>query len=189
MERADVVSFPVSSRERAQLKETGLNRLVLEKLVLEQYDAEASAIARYVVFLGVESETAREIVQESFLKLYQHLQAGGDRSNLRAWLYRVSHNLARNSQTSFDTRNVYPLPISGPEFRDGAVSPEDTLLERERLDRLRQGIASLSESARECLMLRSQGLKYREIAEVLNLSVSTVGGHIGRGLEQLKEML
>lgn len=158
-------------------------------LVLEQYDAEASAITRYVIFLGVESETAREIVQESFLKLHQHLQSGGDRSNLRAWLYRVSHNLARNSQAAFHTRNVYPLPLSGPEFADRANSPEDALLETERLDRLRRGIATLSDSARECLMLRSQGLKYREIAEILNLSVSTVGEHIGRGLEQLKELL
>ena len=97
MERADAIPIPAPSRERAHLKEPALNPLLLEQLVLEQYDAEASAIARYVIFLGIESETAREIVQESFLKLYQHLQSGGDRSNLRAWLYRVSHNLARNT--------------------------------------------------------------------------------------------
>jgi DNA-directed RNA polymerase specialized sigma24 family protein len=38
-------------------------------------------------------------------------------------------------------------------------------------------------------MLRAQGLKYREIAEALNLSVSTVGENVQRGLERLKEML
>jgi len=40
-----------------------------------------------------------------------------------------------------------------------------------------------------CLVLRSQGLKYREIAEALNLSVSTVGENVQRGLEKLKELL
>jgi RNA polymerase sigma-70 factor (ECF subfamily) len=47
----------------------------------------------------------------------------------------------------------------------------------------------LSAAQRECLVLRSQGLKYREIADVLNVSTSTVGENIQRGLERLKEVL
>ena len=187
----DAVLFPLSSRKHKDLNESGLNRLTLQQLVLEQYDAEAPAITRFVTFLGVDSETAREIVQECFLKLHEHLRSGGDRSNLRAWLYRVGHNLARNSQTSFYSRNVSPLPASqsAVEFAATEGSPEDKLLEAERLGRLREGIDLLSSATRECLLLRSQGLKYREIAQVLGLSVSTVGENIGRGLEQLKELL
>ena len=62
-------------------------------------------------------------------------------------------------------------------------------LERERLRRLREGINKLSQAQRECLVLRSQGLKYREIATVLSLSVSTVGENVQRGLEKLKDLL
>ena len=47
----------------------------------------------------------------------------------------------------------------------------------------------LSAAQRECLVLRAQGLKYREIAEALNLSVSTVGENVQRGLDRLKGLL
>jgi RNA polymerase sigma-70 factor, ECF subfamily len=60
---------------------------------------------------------------------------------------------------------------------------------RERMVRLRAAMIELSTAQRECLVLRAQGLKYREIAEVLNLSTSAVGENIQRGLERLKELL
>ncbi|MGH9609896.1 MAG: sigma factor-like helix-turn-helix DNA-binding protein [Bryobacteraceae bacterium] len=47
----------------------------------------------------------------------------------------------------------------------------------------------MSAAQRECLVLRAQGFKYREIAEVLNVSASTVGENIQRGLARLKERL
>jgi RNA polymerase sigma-70 factor (ECF subfamily) len=47
----------------------------------------------------------------------------------------------------------------------------------------------LSPAQRSCLVLRAQGLKYREVAEALNLSVSTVAENVQRGLERLKELL
>jgi RNA polymerase sigma-70 factor, ECF subfamily len=79
------------------------------RLVLEHYDRESQALHRYLLFLGLDPETAQEIVQESFLKLHQHLLANGDRTNLRAWLFRVAHNLGRNAQTAFRaTQNRCP---------------------------------------------------------------------------------
>jgi RNA polymerase sigma-70 factor (ECF subfamily) len=161
------------------------------QLLLELYDREQTPLKRYVAMLGIDPETARDIVQEGFLKLHEHLLAGGDQSNLRAWLYRVVHNSARNRQASFGQRKTSRLedltPAASPLAKD--LTAEQELLERERIERLRQAIGRLNEAQRACLVLRTQGLKYREIAEALDLSVSTVGENIQRGLERLREMI
>ncbi len=188
MEQADIFALPAAAwkAEAEYLEDTSLRRLVLE-----HYDEEHVAIARYLSCLGVDAETGREIVQESFLKLHEHLLAGGNHSNLRAWLYRVAHNLARNAQTAFRSRKTDSLPDAATmgELRARTPSAEEELLAAEQSKRVRAGVEQLSAAQRECLVLRAQGLKYREIAEVLNLSVSTVGENVLRGLEKLKELV
>jgi DNA-directed RNA polymerase specialized sigma24 family protein len=54
---------------------------------------------------------------------------------------------------------------------------------------MRDAISQLTPAQKECLLLRAQGFKYREIAGVLNNSVSTIGENIQRGLQKLKELL
>lgn len=186
MDPADILALPGATFEAEYLEDISLRRLVLE-----HYDQEQIPLRRYLAFLGLDDDTARELVQESFLKLHEHLLAGGDRRNLRAWLYRVAHNLARNAQSAFRASKTDPLPdvLAARELSSSAASIEDELLERERLERLRNAVGQLSAAQRECLALRAQGLKYREIADVLSISVSTVGENLQRGLERLKELV
>lgn len=185
MEQTETLPLP-ATWEAEYLEDTSPRRLVFE-----YYDREHVSIRRYLSFLGVDIETNREIVQESFLKLHQHLLAGGDRTNLRAWLYRVAHNLARNSQTSARASRTDLLPdfTQARELVAHAPSAEEELLSAERSRRLQEGLNRLSNAQKECLVLRTQGLKYREIAEILNLSVSTVAENVQRGLEKLKELV
>jgi RNA polymerase sigma-70 factor (ECF subfamily) len=161
------------------------------RLVLEHYDREHMALVRYLCFLNVNAETAKEIVQDCFIKLHEHLQSGGDSSNLRAWLYRVAHNLARNSQLSARARKTESLNEAATLREPVATeqSVEDRLLEAEKWKRLRAGMAQLPESQRQALVLRSQGLKYREIAQALGLSTSTVAENVQRGMDALKKIV
>jgi len=186
MESVETLAISGAVWEKDLLEDTSVRQLVLE-----HYDREQLSLRKYVGFLGIDPETSREIVQETFLKLQEHLLAGGDQTNLRAWLYRVAHNLTRNSQVAFrssKTDLLADVTVAGdPPAR--AESAERELLERERLSGVNAAIRRLSAAQRGCLVLRAQGLKYREIAEVLNLSISTVGENIQRGLEKLKEML
>jgi RNA polymerase sigma-70 factor, ECF subfamily len=162
-----------------------------KELILDLYDRERVSLRRYLMYVGVDPETAAETVQESFLRLHQHLLAGGDRTNLRAWLYRVAHNLARNVQSSSQAKKWTALDEQLPaaEARDRADSAEDVLVARQEEERLHAALLQLSAPQQNCLVLRSQGLKYREIAEALDLSVSTVAEHVQRGLERLRELL
>ncbi len=159
------------------------------RLILELYDREQLSLRRYLVWLGLDSATAEETVQETFLKLHQHLLAKGDRNNLRAWLYRVAHNVARNAQSSSRVSRAAPLSELTVESAPVAAGPsaEEELLSREKHKQLRQAINQLSSAQKNCLVLRSQGFKYREIAEFLHLSISTVAENVQRGLEKLRE--
>lgn len=186
MEQADTLSLPTATWETEFLEDTSLQRIVLDL-----YDRDHLGLRRYVAFLGADPETVKELVQESFLRVHQHLLDGGDRTNLRAWLYRVAHNLVRNAQTSAKASRTEYLPDlpGSSELRDGSISAEDEMLATERNRRFRAALEQLSPVQRDCLALRTRGLKYREIGEVLNLSVSTVGEHVQRGLEKLKELI
>jgi len=186
MEQADALSLPAATWETEFLEDTSLRRIVLDL-----YDRDHLGLRRYVAFLGADGETAQEIVQESFLRVHQHLLSGGDRSNLRAWLYRVAHNLLRTQQTSARTNRMDYLPdmSASGDIHDRALSVEDEMLAAEKKTRFKAALDQLSPAQRDCLALRTRGLKYREIGEVLNLSVSTVGENVQRGLEKLKELL
>lgn len=186
MERTEVLTFPATGWELEYLEDTAVRNLILD-----HYDREHVAIQRYLIFLGVDVDTAQEAVQESFLKLHEHLLARGDRTNLRAWLYRVAHNLARNAQSAHRSSRTDSLPDAtvALELAASTVSAEEALLAEEKTRRLQQAMEQLSPAQRQALVLRTQGLKYREIADVLNVSVSTVGENIQRGLERLKELL
>jgi RNA polymerase sigma-70 factor, ECF subfamily len=161
------------------------------QLVLEHYDREHLALRKYVLFLGLSAESSDDVVQESFLRLYEHLQRDGDRTNLRAWLYRVAHNLTRTGQTAVFFRKADTLSklTAAAEPVTNALTPEQVLLNRERDTALHHALKELTPAQRECLALRAQGLKYREMAGVLQLSVSAVAENVQRGLEKLRKML
>jgi hypothetical protein len=66
----------------------------LEREVLRLFDEFRSPLLRYGLSLGISMHDAEEVVQETFLALFKHLQQGRPRANLRGWIFRVTHNLA-----------------------------------------------------------------------------------------------
>jgi RNA polymerase sigma-70 factor (ECF subfamily) len=187
MSRVEVIQQPVAVvKDRERTPSVPVN-----SLVLQYYDQEHIALRRYLLLTGLDDPTAQEIVQETFLKLHGHLGKDGDRSNLRAWLYRVARNLALNEHASARRRRTETIngTLAEETFASNENSPEARFLQGERETQLRKAIGKLSLSQRECLLLRSQGMKYREIADILDISVASVGENIQRGLESLKELL
>jgi RNA polymerase sigma-70 factor (ECF subfamily) len=69
----------------------------------------------------------------------------------------------------------------------GGATPEKAVLEKEKFRRLRAAIGLLAESERECLLLRAEGLRYREIGDVLGLATSTVADTVERAVKKLAE--
>jgi RNA polymerase sigma-70 factor (ECF subfamily) len=143
-------------------------------------------LLRYLVCLGLSSDEAQDVVQDSFVSLQHHLAAGGAQDNIRGWLFRVAHNQARNRQTSYHRRFGEPL-ASQMDVVAGGATPEKAVLDKEKFRRLRAAIGLLAESERECLLLRAEGLRYREIGDVLGLATSTVADTVERAVKKLAE--
>ena len=143
-------------------------------------------LLRYLVCLGLTSDEAQDVVQDAFLSLQRHLASGGDQENIRGWLFRVSHNLARNRQTSYHRRFGQTLD-GGKDFLAEDATPEQVVLEKEKLQRFAAAVQLLTKSERECLLLRAGGLRYREIGEVLGIATSKVGDTVERAMKKLAE--
>jgi RNA polymerase sigma-70 factor (ECF subfamily) len=143
-------------------------------------------LLQYLVCLGLSADEAQDIVQDAFLSLHKHLASGGSQANIRSWVFRVAHNGARNRQHSYDRRFGKPLDPNLDSISEEAT-PEQVVLEKEKLRRLGQAIRLLTESERECLLLRAGGLRYREIGEVLEIPTSTVGDTVDRAIKKLAE--
>ena len=143
-------------------------------------------LLRYLICLGLTSDEAQDAVQDAFVSLQRHLASNGAQDNIRGWLFRVAHNSARNRQTSYQRRFGESLDGERDFLADGAT-PEQQVLDKEKFRRLAAGIRTLTESERECLLLRAEGLRYREIADVLGIATSTVGETVERAIRKLAE--
>jgi RNA polymerase sigma-70 factor (ECF subfamily) len=143
-------------------------------------------LLRYLVCLGLSRDEAQDVVQDAFLSLQRHLAANGSKESIRSWLYRVAHNQARNRQKSYARRFSGPLD-AGTEAIPDLQTPEKAVLEKEKFQRLGKAMRLLTESERECLLLRAGGLRYREIGEVMGISTSTVGDTVERAIKKLAE--
>jgi RNA polymerase sigma-70 factor (ECF subfamily) len=137
------------------------------------------------LYLGVPSNQAQEVTQEVFLRLYQTMRKGAQIENLRAWLFRVAHNLGiKVRQRERSLRVVSP---DWNQFSSPVEAPDDMLINRQRNSRVAATMETLSPQQRHCLYLRSEGLRYREIAEVIGISSSSVNEFLRRAIARLAE--
>ena len=141
-------------------------------------------LLRYLACLGLSRDEAQDVMHDAFVSLQQHLASNGAQDNIRGWLFRVAHNQARNRQTSYQRRFGESLDAEMELLAEGS-SPEERVLEKEKLRRLATAMRGLEESERECLLLRAGGVRYREIGEVLGLATSTVGDTVERAIKKL----
>jgi RNA polymerase sigma-70 factor (ECF subfamily) len=147
------------------------------------FDELRDPLLRYLSSLGLAVADGEEIIQESFLSLFKHLRSGKSRQNLRGWLFRVAHNLALKRRYS-NRRDLGAPAWAGAEDRveDPGPNPEDQLLDCQTQRHLQAVIQALPEQDRRCLFLRAEGLRYRGIAKVLDMSLGAVSLSLSRSL-------
>jgi RNA polymerase sigma-70 factor (ECF subfamily) len=158
------------------------------KEVLVLFDACAPSLRRYVRSCGIAPEVADDIVQEAFIALFRHLRGGGGRENLRGWLMRVSSRMALKHRERTTKRRRLEESWDPPgiaRLADSAAGPENRMVESERQRRLRAVFRALPERDRQCLLLRAKGLRYRDIAAALGVSLGTVAKSIARAVGRL----
>src|ERR1041385_1404938 len=128
-----------------------------------------------------DAAVAEEITQEVFLKFYGHLHSAPTGELLRPWLLRVTLNEARNAIRSRN-RSLARDTVYEKTRQDTAAEfePESS----QQLEAARRALDKIKEPMRSCLLLRHQGLSYREIADTLSLKENYVGSLVARGRKE-----
>jgi RNA polymerase sigma-70 factor (ECF subfamily) len=179
-----VLSWPISTPADAAQREP----LSPEAEVVELFEELRDRLLRYLLMVGLSAHDGEEIIQESFLLLFQHLQRGKSRQNLRGWIFRVARNLALKQRASNQRRLSRVVEFDEAlldRTSDGNPNPEEQLQSGLRQRRLLAVVRALPEQDRSCLSLRAEGLRYREIAEVLGISLGSVAASLARSLARL----
>jgi len=144
------------------------------------------SLRAYLCCLGITLDQAEDVIQEAFLRLVSHRFEQGATENLRAWIFRVAHNLSMNIHRSQRRASSDVEPALVIQDRaDPRPSPEQQILLDERMKRFEDAFAHLTLKQRQCVLLRAEGFRYREIACVLGISVQRVGELMQRSISLL----
>jgi RNA polymerase sigma-70 factor (ECF subfamily) len=175
------LSFPIGESARSGGPSS------LEEQVVSLFDQFRAPLLRYLRGFQIPAPDAEEILQEVFLSLFQHLRLKRPETNLQGWIFRVAHNLALRSRLQgkrHADRFSYAPDVSA-FAADPAPGPEEAAAARQRQARLLAVVHALPEQDRFCLSLRAEGLRYREIAEVLGISLGAVANSMERSMVRL----
>ena len=153
--------------------------MTLNEKVIAHFEQLRMPVFRYLLRKIHDTGRAEELTQEAFLRLCRHLQEGRTLENAKAWLFTVANNLAIDTKRN----DSHITDLDGNTWKE--IDPEKLMLQDERLDRLHVAVLNLTTLQRECLHLRAEGLRYREIAELMKISISTVADAVRRATVKL----
>lgn len=153
-----------------------------EKLVVLYQDK----LISYAQTITADYASAQDVVQQSFIKVYQNLRNYNPKYKFSSWIYRIVHNQAINS--------IPRRPVLSLDFTDWLYEliPSNTnLIEDAEIDEIKNMIqtclAGLPLKYKEPLVLYYlQGTKYKDISDILKIPINTVGIRIKRGKDLLK---
>lgn len=149
------------------------------------------------------ADERRDLTQETFLRVYRGLRRFRGDASFKTWLFRIAHNLLSEtlrrqstrprligeSALSSDPETERSLEHLRPDLAEQPAGLEPAL-RRERLSELRAEIEKLPAQMRQCLILRTyHEKKYREIAEIMKLSIETVKAHLYQARKKLEKAM
>lgn len=156
--------------------------VAINREITQLYDAEAPGMLRYAAMVAGNPETAQDALQVAFFRFFIARSAERHFQSPKAWLYRVVRNYVLDQKRSFSRNEVgiesalnLPCPMGEAPGFTGSE-----LVER---------AAGIGLSAREieCVRLRTEGLRYEDIAGVLGLRSGTVGALLARAHGKIRQ--
>ena len=150
--------------------------------IVEHYQA---PIQRYLYRLTGDYELACDLAQDTFVQAYKNILKTDSELSLRAWLYRIAENNAR--QHYLRKKLISFIPFSG--MKKGETYTRDYVDEAERSIAIEEALLKIPQKQRVCMVLHFvEGFRYREIAEILEISEEAVRKRVARGSQQFREM-
>lgn len=144
------------------------------------FDSWGESLVRYAFQLTWSREAAEDLGQEAFMALYADLRNGKKIDNPKSWVLAIVRNLAHKR---YRDNHRHGEILEPTDVMDTRCAPS---LEVEELPDIQQMFALLTPREAEVMRLRLQVLKYREIAEQLNVSDKTVAKLLARALRKIQ---
>lgn len=152
----------------------------------------------YKFFL--DHDLAMEVSQKTFIAMCKNLSDLQDIARFKPWLYKIAVNFCREEARKRKGSRVLPFDLvwnrdaeDSPQWESSGQrhdNPERQLQQLELSDILQKALLELSEEQREIVIMKEyEGLKFREIAEILNISENTAKSRMYYGLDSLKRIL
>jgi RNA polymerase sigma factor, sigma-70 family len=131
-----------------------------------------------------DSGLAEDVTQEVFLRLYKNLNSIIDEEMLRPWLIRVALNVARNTIRGNIRANTRDENYVKESVATSFLSVETDYEEQAGMNEIYRALNKVKEPLRSCLVLKQQGLSYKEIAESLSLNETSIGTYVARARQE-----
>jgi RNA polymerase sigma factor (sigma-70 family) len=154
----------------------------IEQEIVELYAREGGGLLRYAGALADNRETAHDALQEAFFRFFLCRSAGQEIRSPKGWLFRVAHNYVLDqkkagSRNEVGVESLLNVPCAAHPEGGGHLSD------------LLQGLLEIGLSPREieCVRLRTEDLRYEEIAVVLGLQAGTVGALLARAHGKIRK--
>lgn len=123
---------------------------------------------------------AEDVTQEVFIRLYKHMDTQPNLEMLRPWLIRVALNVARNTLRGNIRANTRDENYVKETTANAVFSVESEFEQKSEVSEINRALNKVKEPLRSCLVLKQQGLSYREIAESLSLNETSIGTYVAR---------
>jgi RNA polymerase sigma-70 factor (ECF subfamily) len=173
----------VTVRARAKASPSG------EEFVRAFNEIRTELVSTLFYMLG-NQEDALDAAQDAFLKCWRARASLVEVRNMRAWIFRVGMNAAKDLQRNAWRRRAKPLAaaVEGESLTEH--SPIENLEDKETLERLRQALTALRPEEKAVFLLRQNGdLTYEEIADLRRSPVGTVKTQMRAALQKLRRVL
>jgi RNA polymerase sigma-70 factor (ECF subfamily) len=179
----------LAARTPARAKAVSGEKHSDEAFVRAFNEVRAELVSTLFFVLGNHAD-AQDAAQDAFLKCWRGRAQLGEVRNMRAWIFRVGLNAAKDLQRSAWRRRSRPL-ADAPILSDATeLSPDDSLEEKEALERLRAALVALRPEEKAVFLLRQNGdLTYEEIAALRRCPVGTVKTQMRAALQKLRKVL
>jgi RNA polymerase sigma factor (sigma-70 family) len=151
------------------------------------YNKHYSELYCFLIKQNEKHNEIADLLQDVFTKLYIEFDSGAKIQNPRAWLYKVLINLIRTNYQLGKSRTLKnsEILINSPKSTDLSESFESN----ERSAIVIQAIAKMPDREKNILLLYHNGFSYQEMAEIMDITYSSIGTYVARAIEKLKTIL
>jgi len=175
-----VINFVDAMSEQTSAAATAKERIVFD----EAFTLHHRTVFRTARSVVQDGGLAEDVTQEVFLRLYNNLDSIADVEMLRPWLIRVALNVARNTVRGNIRANTREDNYVKETDELTDFTAEKEFEQREQTREVQRALLKIKEPLRSCLVLKQQGLSYKEIAESLSLNETSIGTFVARARKE-----